>query len=351
MLAYQYQSDGVQRLVDLPEPEIGDVPGGLIIDVAAAGICGTDLKIARGEHRMYPAGTIRVPGHEFSGIVAENDSGRADLVPGTRVAVAPNIACRACSACRAGKENLCENYESFGLTFNGGFARRVAVPAAAVRAGNMIIVPDKLDLATASLMEPVAAVVRGLTPLNLKATDTVLICGAGPMGLIALIVAKQLGVARVLVSQTSPTRRALAEQFGADATFDPRAEDLAEQVMTATGGWGADAVIAATPKAEVFADALRCAAIGGRINFFAGLPASAGAIPLEANLVHYKELIVTGSTANTNEDCAKALEIVAGAPTLFASLITDRLPLEAADDAFALAAGGTALKVIMEPQA
>ena len=349
MLAYQHQSDGIQRLVDLPEAKAA--PGGLLIDVVASGICGTDLKIARGEHRMYPAGTVRVPGHEFTGIVAENNSGRADLAPGTAVAVAPNIACRACAACRAGKENLCENYESFGLTFNGGFARRVTAPAAAVEAGNILPVPSGLDLATASLMEPVAAVVRGLRPLGLRPTDTVLVCGAGPMGLITLIVAKQMGVAQVLVSQTSPTRRELATQFGADATFDPRAADLSEQVMAYTDGWGADAVVAATPKAQVFEDALRCAAIGGRINFFAGLPSSAGAIPLEANLIHYKELIVTGSTANSNADCEEALGIVAQAPELFAPLITDRLPLEQADEAFARAAAGKELKVILEPQA
>ena len=115
------------------------------------------------------------------------------------------------------------------------------------------------------------------------------------------------------------------------------------------GPWGADAVVAAAPVAQVFSDALRCAAKGGRINFFAGLPSGAGTVPLDANLIHYNELLVTGTTANTNEDCREALELVASVPELFAPLITHRVPLRQADEAFALAASGGALKVVLEP--
>lgn len=343
MLAYQYQPDGTLKLTDLPEPQ---QPDGLVVQVKAAGICGTDLKIARGEHRFFPPGTTRIPGHEFSGVVCENNSGDPRFTVGTRVVLAPNIACGKCATCLAGRQNLCEHYESFGLTFDGGFAEKVGVPPEAIKAGNVLIVPDDLDLETACLMEPVAAVVRGLRPLNLKASDTMLICGAGPMGLIALIVAKQMGVQRVLVSQTSPTRRALAATFGADGTFDPRESSLPDQIMEATNGWGADVVLDATPKAEVFADSLKCAAVGGRINFFAGLPSNGGVIPLDANLIHYRELTVTGTTANTNADCVEALDLVAANPEAFRSLITERLPLTEIPEAFALAASGGALKVI-----
>ena len=347
MLVYEHQSDGVQRLVERPEPT--PEPGGLTVRIVTSGICGTDLKIARGEHRMFPPSTTRVPGHEAVGIVQENASGRPEFAVGTPVAIAPNISCGACRACAAGRANLCAHYEAVGLTFDGGFAEVLAIPAAGVSNGNVILIPDNLDFLTASLMEPVAAVVRGLRPLNLTATDTVLICGAGPIGLIALLVAQHAGVHEVLVSQTSSARRELAREFGADATFNPRERDLAEQVREHTGGWGADAVVAAAPVAQVFSDALRCAAKGGRINFFAGLPSGAGTVPLDANLIHYNELLVTGTTANTNEDCQEALELVASVPELFAPLITHRVPLRQADKAFALAASGGALKVVLEP--
>lgn len=348
MLAYEYQSDGIMRVVerDDPRPQGGE----LLIDVAAAGICGTDLKIARGEHRFYPPGTTRVPGHETVGVVAENRSGDERFTPGTPVAVAPNIACGECRPCRRGLGNLCENYESVGLTFDGGFASQLLIPAAAVANGNVMVVPDGLDLSIASLTEPIAAVVRGLRPLTVTPDDTLLICGAGPIGLIALLVAKHRGVGQVIVSQTSPHRRRIAKQLGADHTINPRERDMAEQVMELTDGAGADAIMVATPVGQVFTDALRSAAKGARVSFFAGLPSGKGEIPLDANLIHYGELIVTGSTANTNADNEEALALLASQPDLFAPLITASFPLEEADRAFEAAKGGEHLKVLIEPR-
>ncbi|MGD8214685.1 zinc-binding dehydrogenase [Aestuariimicrobium sp. Y1814] len=345
MLAYEYQADGVLRLVERPDPVADE--GELVVEVAACGICGTDLKIARGEHRLYPPGTVRVPGHEAVGIVTQNRSGQERFTPGTRVAIAPNIACTRCRPCRRGLGNLCENYTSVGLTFDGGFAERVRIPAAGVAAGNVLVVPDGLDLATAALTEPIAAVVRGLRPLQVGPEDTLLVCGAGPIGLIALLVAKHRGVGRVIVSQTSAPRRELAAHLGADVTLDPRAGDLAEQVRDHTDGAGADAIVVATPVGEVFADALRAAAKGGRVNFFAGLPSGRGVVGLDANLVHYGELVVTGSTANTNADNREALDLLAAVPEVFAPLLTGSYPIEQAGAAFEAAKAGENLKVLL----
>ena len=348
MLAYQFQSDGAMRVVEHDDPHPG--PGELLIDVAAAGICGTDLKIARGEHRFYPPGTIRIPGHETVGIVVENRSDDERFSPGTHVAVAPNIACGECRPCHRGLGNLCENYESVGLTFDGGFAAQLVVPAAAVANGNVMVIPEGLDLSVATLTEPLAAVVRGLRPLNLGPDDTLLICGAGPIGLLALLVAQHRGVGTVIVSQTSPHRREIARQLGADYTIDPRERDMADQVRDLTDGAGADAIMVATPICEVFRDALRSAAKGGRVNFFAGLPSGRGEVPLDANLIHYGELVVTGSTANTNDDNSEALSLLASSPEVFAPLITASFPLEEADKAFEAARGGEHLKVLIEPR-
>ncbi|MBM9432513.1 zinc-binding dehydrogenase [Flaviflexus equikiangi] len=347
MLAYEYQDDGKLAFVDRPDPVAGE--GDIVIDVAAVGICGTDLKIARGEHRLFPPGTVRVPGHETVGVVRENRSGHDRFAPGTPVAIAPNIACGTCRPCRRGLGNLCENYESVGLTFDGGFAEQLLVPAAAVANGNVLVVPEHLSLPIASLTEPIAAVIRGLRPLALTPDDTLLICGAGPIGLIALLVAKHRGVGRVIVSQTSPHRRNIAEHLGADHTINPRERDLAEQVAEWTDGAGADAIIVATPVGQVFTEALRACAKGGRINFFAGLPSGKGEILLDANLIHYGELLVTGSTANTSADNEEALALLAAEPDLFAPLITAAFPLTEADRAFEAARGGDNLKVLVEP--
>ncbi|MGC5626996.1 zinc-binding dehydrogenase [Georgenia sp. Z1344] len=347
MLAYEHQADGAMALVERPVPVAAE--GEVTIDVAATGVCGTDLKIARGEHRMYPAGTVRVPGHEVVGHVRENRSEDPRLAPGTLVALAPNVGCGTCHACTAGRSNLCTDYAGVGLTFDGGFAEVVRVPARGVAAGNVLPVADGLEALDVVMTEPVAAVVRGLRPLDPGPGDTVLVCGAGPIGLTALLLARMRGVDQVIVSQTSAPRRELAARLGADHTINPRAEDLTDRVLELTNGRGADCVVVATPVAAVFADALRAAALGGRVNFFAGLPSGKGEIPLDANLVHYRELMVTGSTANTPEDNAEALAIVSSDPQRFRRLVTDRVPLADAPAGFARAAAGETLKLVLEP--
>ncbi|WP_054951797.1 zinc-binding dehydrogenase [Flaviflexus massiliensis] len=345
MLAYEFHTDSTLRFIEAPDP--GPGPGELVVTMASNGICGTDLKIARGEHRFFPPGTSRIPGHEAIGIVTDNRSGDERYAPGTAVALAPNISCNTCRPCRRGFQNLCENYEAFGLTFNGGFAEKILVPASAITNGNLLPIPQGLDLTVAALTEPIAAVLRGLRPLNITSDDTLLICGAGPIGLIALLIANHRGVGKVIVSQTSAPRRELAAKLGADVTLDPRAGDLAEQVLEVTDGAGADATVVATPKGTVFGDAVRASAVGGRINFFAGLPSGGGEIPLDANLIHYRELVVTGSTANNNADCREALDLLASAPGLFSPLITATFPLNKADEAFEAARAGEHLKVVV----
>lgn len=340
MLAYQFQPDGRLRVSEVAEPV--PAPGDAVVAVEWCGICGTDLKIARGEHRCYPPGTTRIPGHELVGRIV----GGAGVDPGTPVVVAPNFACGTCPACRRGRSNVCSAYEGIGLTVDGGFAERVIVPARAVAHGVLLPVPPGLALDVAVLAEPVAAVVRGLNAVRAAAGESLLVIGAGPMGLISVIVGRQLGMAPILVSQRSAARRQLAADLGA-RTIDPVAEDLVGAVSRLSQGEGVDVVMITTPIAEVFTQSLRCAAPGGRINFFAGLPSRRGEISVDANLVHYNELTITGNTANTPADNAAALTMIAANPDAFAALVTHRFPISRATDAFAAAKSGSALKVLL----
>lgn len=345
MRALQFQPDQDMVVVDVPTPLVA--AGEVVLDVVVAGICGTDLKIARGQHRLFPQGTLRIPGHEFVGRVRENGTSNPAFAAGSLVVVAPNIACGRCVPCLAGRGNLCLNYESIGLTVDGAFSETVLMPARAVEQGNLIPLPAGLDAEVAVLMEPLAAVLRGLKALDVAAGDTVLVCGAGPIGLLAVILARQLGATRIIVSQTTAPRRELASRFGADVTIDPRAEDLVSRVAAETHGRGADCVIVAAPIRPVFAQALLAAAIGGRVNFFAGLPSDASAVELDVNLIHYRELRVTGSTANTTEDCLEALEILAAQPEAYRQLVTHRFALSDIEEAFRTATDGEALKVVV----
>ena len=347
MRALLYEGPGRLDLVDRERPEPG--PGEVVGRVLACGICGTDLRIAKGAHRAYPEGTTRVPGHELVIEIAALGAGVTAVGEGDRVFVAPNLGCGSCPACRAGRLNLCREAEAFGITFDGGFAEYVRVPAAAVEQGNLLPAPEGADPAALSVVEPLACVLRGQRAVGVTERDWVLVCGAGPIGLLHVALAKAAGAEAVLVSEPHDVRRAEALSFGADVGIDPGAEDLRERLLAETGGLGADVVITAVPVPAVQEQALSLAAIGGRINFFGGLPRDASIIRIDSNDVHYRELLITGTTANDTEDCRAALDLVTSGRLDLDRMVTARFGIDRSADAFAAAAGGRELKVVIEP--
>jgi L-iditol 2-dehydrogenase len=345
MLAYRYKGLKEMCLEEVPEAECeGD---DLLLDVVAAGICGTDLKIARGEHRLFQGRVERTLGHEFVGRVSAR-SARTGFVEGDLVAVAPNISCGRCFACGRGKYNACENYESVGLTMDGAFAERVRIPARAVEQGNVLRVPESMSASIAVLMEPIAAVLRGVKTLQLRPEHTVAVCGAGPIGILAVAVLSTLGVHQIIVSEVSASRRAAAVSFGATATVSPQEESFVERVRELTEGNGADAVFVATPVPLVFQESIEGTAVGGRINFFAGLPNDRGQVVVDASAIHYRELVITGSAANTTQDCRDAMKLLESDPQRYAGLISRSFSLKEINAAFDMSASGEALKVIVE---
>jgi len=328
-----------------PEPAAGEVT----VRVAACGVCGTDLRIAAGKHRAYGDGTCRVPGHEIAGTIAAVGDG-APGAAGDRVFVAPNIGCGRCRQCRDGRLNLCARPRALGITHDGAFAEYVRIPADAVAQGNLLAVPADRDPAELSLVEPLACVLRGQRPLAISAADVVLIAGAGPIGLMHLAVARVAGPAWIVVSEPSEERRAQAAARGADVVVDPAGHDLAAVLAERSeNGRGADVVITAAPSAAAQRQAIELAAAGGRINFFGGLPRDASTVELDTNLIHYKELHVTGTTANTTEDCRAALELVVAGRVDTGALVSERFGLDEAAAAFDAAGSGRALKVVVEP--
>jgi L-iditol 2-dehydrogenase len=329
------------RVEERPDREPG--AGEALLRVEACGICGTDLRIASGSHRAYPEGTVRVPGHEIAGRLAAVGDG-VDLAVGSAAFIAPNVGCGHCPECRAGRVNLCRTPRALGITDDGGFAEFVLLDEELVGQGNVLVVDDGCDMAALALVEPLACALRGSKACRIAEGDVVVIVGAGPVGLMHLQLAKLCDPATVIVSEPSATRRAEAERFGADVTVEPA--DLAEAV-----GDGADVVITAAPAPAAQAQALELAAPGARINFFGGLPRDSSRVELDTNLIHYRELLVTGTTANTNADCREALELVVSGRVDTAALIGDREPLDAAADAFAAARSGELLKVVIEPWA
>jgi L-iditol 2-dehydrogenase len=341
--------EGPDRLVLEEREDPLPAPGGAVVRVLACGICGTDLRIAKGAHRAYPEGARRVPGHEIAAEVVALGAGTHGAAVGDRVFVAPNLGCGDCPACRGGRVNLCARAAAFGITRDGAFAELMSVPEVAVAHGNLMPVPSEVDPAVVSVVEPLACVLRGQRAVGLRADDRVLICGAGPIGLLHVMLARATGAGAVLVSEPQAVRRADAVEFGADLGIDPVAEDLHARVLDATDGLGADVVITAAPVAAVQEQAPSLAAVGGRINFFGGLPQASSTITIDSNLIHYRELHLTGTTANDVDDCRLALELAMSGRIDLGRLVTARYPLERAGEAFAAARAGRELKVVIEP--
>ena len=347
MLSAVYRGPNDLRSEDRPVPEISQDEA--LLKVASASICGTDLRILHGGHRMYPAGTVRVPGHELVGELARVGANVQGLTLGQRVFVAPNIGCGHCHLCVNGRNNLCADYDAFGITLDGGFAEYMRITAPAIIQGNVMPLNDQVDSAVAALIEPFACVLHGQDAVSIRPGDVVLIVGAGPIGIMHLLLARLSGANRVIVSEMSPERLTQAVKFGADRPVNPAQEDLAEVVLEESGGRGADVIIVAAPSHKAQEDALQLAAIGGRINLFGGLPKDRPTISFDSNVMHYKELRVTGTTACSTADCRRAAAIVGSGRVDLSGLVSARYPLSEFMDAFRAAEDRRSLKIVLQP--
>lgn len=347
MLAAVYHGPDDLRVENCPIPENG--PDEALLKVESAGICGTDLRILHGGHRMYAAGVQRIPGHEVVGeivAVGENVSG---VEVGTRVFVSPNMGCGHCDQCVSGNNNRCADYDAFGVTIDGAFAEYLRIPAAAIMQGNLILLDPGTDPVAAALIEPFACVLRGQNAVDVHLGDVVLIVGAGPIGMMHILLAKLRGASRVIVSEFLDARLEQALEAGADVVVNPQNEDLSEVVARESSGKGADVIIIAAPAHAAQEQALQLAAIGGRINLFGGLPKDRPTINFDSNIVHYKELVVTGTTACSTADCRQAAAIVNSGRLDLSQIISARYPLSQALEAFAHAEDRMSLKIVIEP--
>jgi L-iditol 2-dehydrogenase len=278
-----------------PEPTPG--PGDVVIETAAASVCGSDL------HGFREPSPRRIPpmimGHETVGTIAAVGDGVEATRIGQRVVLKPMLSCGSCEPCRSGRENLCRDGRLVGRDLSGGFAERFAVPTAAA-VGISPDVPD--DVAT--LTEPLANAVH-VTSRAVAAGDDVLVIGAGPIGALMARMAVR-GAARVFATDRVPARLDLAKAQGA-VPLD--ADDPEGLLREATGGRGADVVIDAVGVEETWALGVRAVRPGGRIEAI-GLGAAAGTIDFFE--VIGKEATITGSFACSDEDFAVAVDLIEG---------------------------------------
>ncbi len=320
----------------------------LLLEVGACAICGSDLRTYR-----FGARNITQPvviGHEIAGTIVEAGHAITGWRVGERVAVAPAIPCCDCRYCRRGLPTMCDHLRSIGYEYDGGFADYMIVPWSAVRAGCVNRVPANLTFEEATLAEPLACAINGQELLGVGLDDTVAILGAGPLGLMHADLARVRGARKVILIDVRAHRLELARAFAADVLIDGGSEDVAARVLAATEGAGASVVIVAAPSAQAQEQALALAAKRGRVSFFGGLPKSNPIASLNANLIHYRELFVMGAYGSEPRHNRMALELLASGRIHAAGLVGLVAPLERLLDAFAAAAEGRVLKVVVKPR-
>lgn len=345
MHAAVYEANRGLSVQEIPTPRLQ--PGELLVRVRAASLCGTDLKILRHGHFKIPPGCRRVLGHELAGDVEETRA----LVPapqvGARVGVVPNLGCGRCERCADGEDNLCREHDALGITLDGGFAEYVRIPAAAVARGHVVPLPESVSYEEGVLVEPMSCVLNAHEAVQTEAGDRVLIFGAGPMGLMHLLMARARGARSVVVADPWPERRRRAEEFGADETVPP---GEVGGLAGADGRKGFDVVMVTAPRPEAQQQAIEAAAIRGRVNFFAGLPAGTPPPALNVDAVHYRQLLITGTTGSNARQYRQTLELIGSGGLELGRLISRRAPLQDLDGVVSAIAAKKELKVILYPE-
>lgn len=344
MKALVFEGPDKMQVKEVPTPVVEQ--GELLVKVKACLICGTDIRIFRGKKTK----DVRIPtilGHEFSGVVAEVGTGVEGFEIGDGVSIAPVLPCLTCYNCKHGQENVCLNRTAFGYEYDGAFAEYVKIPAAALKSGNVYHVPKGVSVEDISLAEPLACCINGQGNSPIKLGYTVVIFGAGPIGLMHLLLAKGSG-ATVIVSEPSEKRRRAAVELGADIVVDPIGEDLRNVILANTGGIGADVVILAIGVPSLVNEGIEIARKGGAVNLFAGF--SVGDMPpIDVNKIHYKELIVTGTSASSRTDHELAIKLISNKLIDTSKVITHKYSLDNALEAFKVAESGEGIKVAILP--
>lgn len=321
------------RVHDLPEP---DATGAALVELELVGICGTDVKIVKGDIAVeYP----RVLGHELIGRVVR--AGPRGIVPaGTRVLVDPAVSCGHCDLCRAGRTNVCRNGALLGRDMDGVFAERVAIDELRLH-----VVPESIEPHAAALLQVLGTCVHAQADVDLRPPDTAVVIGLGVTGLLHVQLLRARGIRRVIGITRSAAKRELALRLGASEVAGP--EEAEELVADLTGGRGGPLVIEAVGSVPTLAQAIRIAAIGGTIVVFGTITATrADELPLYQ--LYYKELRVLNPRAALPRDNDRAIALAAAGEVDLAPLWARSFPLDDAASAFHEVAGSSTLKVTLD---
>jgi L-iditol 2-dehydrogenase len=332
------------RIEDIEIPTIND--NEVLLKVKSAAICGTDIRMFNNGLNGVDSTHPRILGHELSGIVSSVGRNVKKYKEGMRVAVAPNMGCGLCEQCVGGNTHLCSEYRALGINEDGGFAEYVRIPESAVRQGNIIELGDNVTFDEAAINEPFSCVYNGFLQYAVKPGNSVLIIGAGPIGILHAKLAKMAGAAKVIINDLSQERLDICKKI--DSFFITIGNgNLKEEVMGLTHQRGLDVCVTACPSPQAQAASLDLMAIGGRINFFGGLPKDRENVSINTNVIHYKQLVLTGSTRASITHFRKTLEFISGGIVSVKELVSQRYTLDEILKGFEMAGNASGLKNVI----
>lgn len=340
MKAIVYYAPQDIRVETIPGPSCGDDE--IRVKVDACAVCGSDLKAYKhGNPRIKPPLVI---GHEFTGIVETVGKHVDGFSPGDRVVMAVAVSCGQCYYCKEGRPNICASVAVMGFGYPGGMAEYVTIPAIAVKNGHVVKVQKGLKAEHAALAEPVGCAVNSAENCHIQQGDTVLVVGAGPMGIINACVVREFGAKKIILAEISETRLQQAQEFDFDRLVNPEHEDLSTVVLEETDGIGADVVIVAAPAAKPQEDALDLVRKRGTVCLFASLPVGQNMLSLDSRKIHYGEIRLVGTSDCTAKQVEKAVDMLANNRLPADKLATHILPFDEIFTAFDLMQSGETLR-------
>jgi len=343
-LVKKAKGKGKIELMDYPVPQIRE--GYVRIKIKAAGICGSDLKIYDDDHPYYPPVVL---GHEFSGVIEEMGPGVEDWKTGDRVvSEVHGLVCGRCRFCLSGEKHVCPSKRALGWGIDGAFAEYVSVPSWLLHR-----IPEQITFEEAAVMEPLAIAIHGvLERARVEPEDVVVVLGCGPVGLLALQIAKAEGASKVFVTgitQDEKLRLKLARELGADRTINVEKEDPVAVVKESTGGVGADLVVEVSGAPQAIAQGFRIVRTHGR--FLAiGIP------PVQEVPIAWKETVFRAPSlifhfSSCYSSWERGLSLLERKKVNVKPLISEILPLKDWERGLALARSGDAIKVLFNPEA
>ncbi|CBN58224.1 MULTISPECIES: zinc-dependent dehydrogenase [Kamptonema] len=342
---------GVNQLsyeeIPVPEIETDEV----LVQVQVVGLCQSDIKKIR--YPLYEP--PRIFGHETAGVIAKVGDRVTGWQVGQRVVVMHHIPCMHCDYCLNENFSMCETYKNITTTAGfapsgGGFAEYVKVPGHIVRNGGLIPIPESVTFEQASFVEPTNCCLKAVKKAQVAPGQTVLVVGAGPIGLMFVMLVKYFG-GRAIATDLLPSRIEKALSVGAEAAFDARDPDLQAKIGVLTGGMGVDTSILAVPSEKAFFQALDCTRKGGKILFFAEFPDEVE-IPINPNVLYRREIDLMGSYSSSFRLQSLSADIVFNKRIDVDALISDRYPLQDLSKAVELAVKPTAdtYKILLYPE-